>query len=177
MSLISSLKGLMPDQVWITRHPLLKRFGARLHQAALWKWSRREVATGAAIGVFFGLLIPVAQIPLSAVAAILLRANLAVAMGSTLITNPLTFGPIYYAAYHAGLWILGVAENSEYAASLSGSTGSGSGIDAGIGFFEQAIAIGQPLLLGLLIFASLIGMAIYLIIHFAWSLGALKKKP
>lgn len=176
MNLISRLKNAMPDQAWIERHPLLKRFGARLHQASLWKWSRREVATGAALGVFFGLLIPIAQIPLSAIAAIILRANLAVAMGSTLITNPLTFGPIYYAAYHSGSWILGVAENPEHAASLSGSTGAGSGIHSGIGFFEQAIAIGQPLLLGLLIFACVIGTTTYLVIHFAWSLGSLKRK-
>ncbi|MDO8959253.1 MAG: DUF2062 domain-containing protein [Rhodocyclaceae bacterium] len=41
----------------------------------LWHWSRRGVALGVAIGVFFGLLIPIAQIPLSAAAAVVLRAN------------------------------------------------------------------------------------------------------
>ena len=38
---------------------------------------------GLAVGVFFGLLIPVAQILFATVAALLLRANIPAAVGST----------------------------------------------------------------------------------------------
>lgn len=57
----------------------------------LWRFSRRGVASP---WVFFGLLIPVAQIPFAAGMAVLLRANLPAAMGSTLVTNPVTFAPV-----------------------------------------------------------------------------------
>ena len=71
--------------------------------------NRRGIALGLAIGVFFGLLMPVAQILFAAVAALLLRVNIPAAVGSTLITNPITFAPVYYAAYHLGVWMLGTA--------------------------------------------------------------------
>ncbi|MDO9012883.1 MAG: DUF2062 domain-containing protein [Gallionella sp.] len=58
-----------------------------------------------ALGVFFGLLIPIAQIPLTVAAAIVMRANVPAAAASTLITNPITFGPIYYGAYWLGAWV------------------------------------------------------------------------
>lgn len=67
---------------------------------------------GLAVGVFFGLLIPIAQIPAAALVALLLRANIPAAVGSTLVTNPITFPPVYYAAYHLGDWLLGSEKNS-----------------------------------------------------------------
>ena len=39
-------------------------------------------------------------------AAIVLRANLAVTCALLFITNPLTAGPIYYAAYRIGIWLI-----------------------------------------------------------------------
>ena len=38
---------------------------------------------------------PLAQIPASAIAATIFRANVPTAIGSTLVTNPVTFAPIY----------------------------------------------------------------------------------
>ena len=86
--------GLSRDQLVANRW--LAWLAPWLDRPRLWRWSRRGVALGVGLGVFFGLLLPVAQIPISAVAAVLLRANLPAAVGSTLITNPVTFGPIYY---------------------------------------------------------------------------------
>ena len=68
---------------------------------------------GVAVGVFFGLLLPVAQIPVSAAVAVLLRANLPMAVASTLVTNPVTFGPVYYGAYRLGKALLGASAPAE----------------------------------------------------------------
>ena len=46
-----------------------------------------RIAAGVAIGLFIGVLIPVAQILLAAVAAVALRANIPVAAAATLITT------------------------------------------------------------------------------------------
>ncbi|HMS81257.1 MAG TPA: DUF2062 domain-containing protein, partial [Burkholderiaceae bacterium] len=46
-----------------------------LGRPCLWQLSRRRVAAGAAIGLFFAFLIPVAQIALAAAPAVLARAN------------------------------------------------------------------------------------------------------
>ena len=55
-----------------------------------------------AIGVFFAFVIPLAQAPAAGVTALFLRSNLPVALASTLVSNPLTYAPIYYAAYRVG---------------------------------------------------------------------------
>ena len=67
--------------------------------------ARRSVAAG--IGTFFGLLIPLAQILLSVSLAIALRAHLPSALMSTLVSNPVTFAPLYYLAYRVGAALLG----------------------------------------------------------------------
>ncbi len=117
-------------QRWIPRpetlraNPSLRWLGPLLERPWLWQLSRRRVAAGAAIGVFFGFLIPVAQIVLAAGAAILLRANLPVAAVSTLVTNPFTFAPVYVAAYHAGSAVLGETPDEKAAAALAEGAGS-----------------------------------------------------
>ncbi|HVL77201.1 MAG TPA: DUF2062 domain-containing protein [Noviherbaspirillum sp.] len=81
---------------------MLKPFARYLEHHALWQFNRRAVAGGVALGLFFGILIPFAQILVSAVVAIFVRVNLPVAAFSTLITNPLTFPAVYYLAYQVG---------------------------------------------------------------------------
>ena len=75
--------------------------GALLGHPRLWHWSRCSVALGTALGVFFGLLIPLAQIPVTAAVTVALRANLPVAVASTLI-SPVTFAPIHYSGWGKG---------------------------------------------------------------------------
>lgn len=84
-----------------------KPFAPYLHHHFLWQFNRRSVAGGVATGLFFGILVPFAQIFLAAIAAIFLRVNLPVAALCTLVSNPLTFPPIYYLAYRLGDFMTG----------------------------------------------------------------------
>ncbi|MEO6269221.1 MAG: DUF2062 domain-containing protein [Lautropia sp.] len=59
--------------------------GPRLMHQRLWRPSRRTVAIGGAVGVFFGLLIPVAQIPVAAGVAMVLRVNLPGLLGLSIL--------------------------------------------------------------------------------------------
>ncbi len=101
------LKAWLPTPQTIKDNRWLRWMGPALHHPRLWHFSRKGIAMGLALGIFFGLLIPVAQMPLAAGAAIVLRANLPMAVASTLVTNPVTFGPVYFGAYHLGKAILG----------------------------------------------------------------------
>jgi uncharacterized protein (DUF2062 family) len=98
---------MLPSAEALRANRWLRWLGPALHHPKLWHISRRGLALGMALGVFFGLLIPLAQIPLSAAAAVALRANVPAAVASTLVTNPVTFGPIYYAAWRVGSAMLG----------------------------------------------------------------------
>ena len=89
------LKSLLPTHDSIKKSRLLSWLGPRIHDPSLWHVNRRAVARGVAIGAFFGLMVPVAQIPAAAIASLLLRGNLWIAAVSTLVSNPFTYAPIY----------------------------------------------------------------------------------
>jgi len=79
----------------------------RLRDRALWSFERRPLAKGVALGVFFALVTPVAQIVFAIVAAIALRANVVLAIATTFVGNPLTLPFVYYWAYGIGALFLG----------------------------------------------------------------------
>ena len=47
-----------------------------------------------------------ASAALAAILALPLRANVPTAVGMTLLNNPITIGPLLFAAYHVGHWVL-----------------------------------------------------------------------
>src|SRR5690606_24359647 len=102
----AKLKRLIPTRESVQQNRWLRWLGPTLLEPRLWHMGRRGIALGVALGVFFGFLIPIAQIPASAAMAVVLRANVPMAIASTLVTNPVTFGPIYYAAYRLGSFIV-----------------------------------------------------------------------
>jgi uncharacterized protein (DUF2062 family) len=97
----------IPTRQQIIEHRWLQPFAHKLKDKRLWRPEKHAVAKGAAIGVFFGFMIPIAQILLAAIAALMMRANITVAALCTLVTNPFTFPPVYWLAYKIGSFILG----------------------------------------------------------------------
>jgi uncharacterized protein len=158
----------LPDPHTLREHRALRWMGPMLHHPRLWHVNRRGIALGLAIGVFFGLLIPVAQIFFAAAAALLLRANIPAAVGSTLITNPITFAPVYYAAYHLGAWMLGHANVPLAEVDLervAAKTATGLAL-----WVDRLATIGAPLALGLLTLAASLSVLIYFAVHWTWRL-------
>ncbi len=147
----------------------LRWLGPLLRRPWLWQLTRRHVALGAAIGVFFGFVIPVGQIALSAVFAILLRANLPVAAASTFVSNPFTYAPIFLLAYRTGAVILGekvdeaelAALNREYEIEQV----------APLSWADRAASIGKPFFLGLFIFAVVGSVTTWLAVNLIWRLA------
>jgi uncharacterized protein len=169
----SFMNRLMPDRERIRQNRWLRWLGPRLMHPRLWHFSRRGVAIGVGVGVFFGLLIPVAQIPFAAGFAVLLRANVPAAIGSTLVTNPVTFAPIYIMAYRLGSALLG--EPPPAVEDIPDElTVTPDDEDPVVGWWSRAwkaiSALGGPLLLGLAIMASGSGVLTYLLISLAWRL-------
>ena len=96
----------IPTRETIHEHRLLRPFAPHLTNAALWRMNRRSVPRGVAIGLFVGVIIPFMHTVIAALLAIPARANVAVAAVFTLVVNPLTIPPMYYAAYRIGSWEL-----------------------------------------------------------------------
>ena len=181
---MARLRRLGPDREALLGNRWLRWLGPALHRPRLWHVSRRGIALGAAIGVFFGLLIPLAQIPVSAAVAVALRANLPAAVASTLVTNPLTFAPVYYAAYRVGSAILGEPDAGPppVPASLPNDAGPApGGVAAPTGGWvelasDRLFGMGKPLLLGLFVFAVGFGGLVYVVVHLAWRAQVLLKR-
>lgn len=159
---------LLPDRERLEGNRWLRWAAPWLGHPVLWRWSRRGVALGVALGVFFGLLVPLAQIPLSAAAAIALRANLPAAAASTLITNPVTFGPIYYAAWRVGSWITDEALPPADPGALPVMTD--------VSWHERITALGKPLLVGLSLMAVAAGSASYGLVSLLWRWSILRRR-
>ncbi|HVF95560.1 MAG TPA: DUF2062 domain-containing protein [Sphingomonas sp.] len=96
----------LPTRESMEQNRLLRPVAHRVLAPELWRFTRRSVPRGVALGMITGILFPVAQIPLSAVLALPIRANVPTAAMTTLITNPLTTPPLWVGAYWIGRWIL-----------------------------------------------------------------------
>ena len=136
---------------------LLSRDSVRalIGQPHLWRWSRRGVARGAAVGVFLGFVLPFGQIPASAVCARYLRLNFPVTVASTWITNPVTTVPIYYAIYLLGVWILG-------------AMGSPANAAVDVGLAGRIASIGLPILVATPIVAIASAPLTYALVNLLW---------
>ncbi|HSV35558.1 MAG TPA: DUF2062 domain-containing protein [Ramlibacter sp.] len=142
-----------------------------LEDDRLWHMDRGSVARGVAIGLFFGLLVPVAQFLLAVAFAIWLRGHVAVAAGATLISNPLTFAPLYWLAHRIGSALLGhsSATADSAAAQVQAQTQATAATQGWLAATLQAIqGAGVPLLLGLAVLAVVGAIAGFAIVWLLW---------
>jgi uncharacterized protein len=163
------LRDRLPKPEVVQANRSLRWLGPLLRRPWLWQLSRRRVALGAAIGVFFGFLIPVLQIAMSAVFAVLLRANLPVAAVSTLVSNPFTYAPIFVLAYRTGSAILGERVDEAQLASLEQQAEDEE--RKPLSWADRAAAIGKPFFLGLFIFATIGAVTTWVLVNLIWTLA------
>ncbi|MBJ6121062.1 DUF2062 domain-containing protein [Sphingomonas mollis] len=96
----------LPTRESMERSRMLRPVAHRVLAPELWRFTRRSVPRGVALGMVAGVLFPVAQIAIAAVFALPFRANVPVAALTTFVTNPLTTPFILVAAYWIGTWML-----------------------------------------------------------------------
>ncbi len=170
------IKSWLPTPDSLRSNRWLRWMGPVLADPRLWHFSRKGIALGVALGIFFGLLIPVAQMPASALFAVILRANLPMAVASTLVSNPVTFGPVYYGAYRLGQAVLGEPAISDEDALKTLADDPADTVAAQkptqrIAHWMQRLGdVGKPLAIGLAIVATTSGLAVYVLISGLWVL-------
>jgi len=157
----------LPDPESLRRNRWLRWLGPALLHRRLWHYSRRGVAVGVAIGVFFGFLVPIAQIPIATGVAVLLRANVPTAIAGTLVTNPVTFAPVYLLAHRVGSVLL---DADEPPPSLPASAVKNDTPGGWEGLRTRIVGLGRPLVLGLAVLAVTAGVLAYFGIMLGWRL-------
>lgn len=175
------IKRLMPTPEALANNRWLRWLGPSLMHPRLWHMSRRGVAVGAAIGVFFAFITPIAQIPLSAAVSIALRANIPAAVVATLVNTPPTFGPVYYAAWWLGSQVLDEPIDDDHTPQvLAGKPATlqapGDALSGWPKWLATMQEIGKPLLVGTLIFSFVFSALAYLLVNGVWHLRVRGKR-
>ena len=151
----------LPRRETIHRYRLLRPFAHHLTQPNLWRMNRRSVPRAVALGLGVGILVPFMHMALAALLAIPTRANVAIAAAFTLLINPVTIPPIYFAALRLGQWELHerVALNAQAVARMSGHAES---------WLEWMRHASAPIALGVLTLALIAAAGGYAIGAVAW---------
>jgi uncharacterized protein (DUF2062 family) len=162
------IKRWTPSADSVRSNRSLRWLGPLLNRPWLWQLNRRSVSLGVAIGVFFGFLIPVLQALFSAVFALVFRANLPVAIVSTLVSNPFTYAPIGILAYELGSAVLGESTSAEHLAMFEDTADTVNASSPST--WDQILSIGKPVFLGLAIFAVVGSISAFAVTNLGWRL-------
>ncbi|WP_342027840.1 DUF2062 domain-containing protein [Sphingomonas gellani] len=163
------VRGHVPTRESMERSRLLRPIAHRVLQPSLWRFTRRSVPRGVALGVVMGVLFPFAHMPLAAALALPVRANVPTAVGSTLVNNPLTIGPLLWTAYRIGRWVLRLDS------SVPGHPVAAN-VQAHAGWLHWLVAQGGPAtVVGLIILAAAMATLGYGIAALAWRIRVARK--
>lgn len=154
------LRKHMPTREQMARNKYLQPIAHRFLSPELWRFTRRSVPRGVALGLFAAFIIPLGQIFLAAFLALPARANVPLAAATTFITNPFTFPFWLWVANKVGFTVLhiDIAMGTGTATELADDRG------ALAGFFELA----GMAALGFVVLAVVGAAAGYLLTSFIW---------
>lgn len=96
----------MPTREGMAENRWLAPIAHRFLSPELWRFTRRSVPRGVALGLFAGFIIPVGQIFLAAFLALPARANVPLAALVTFVTNPFTLPFWLVVANKTGAFVL-----------------------------------------------------------------------
>jgi len=127
-----------------------------LHDHRLWSVRRKTVVPAFALGLFIAFMPVPGHFLIAALGALALRINIPVAFITTLVSNPVTMGPMYYLCYQVGLALLGMPPRPfEFEMSM-----------AWLG--NQFLTIWQPLLLGCFLIGTVVAVSGYVGLDLLW---------
>jgi uncharacterized protein len=98
----------MPTREQLEHNRFIRPFAGKVLRSELWRFTRRSVPRGVAIGLLVGIIVPFAQILFAALLSVPVKANVPLAALITFVTNPVTTPLIWVAAYWVGGWMLRV---------------------------------------------------------------------
>ncbi len=97
-----------PTREQLAQNRFLAPIAHRFLSPELWRFTRRSVPRGVALGLFAAFIVPLGQIFLAAFLALPSRANMPLAAAVTFVTNPFTLPFWVFAANRVGAFVLAV---------------------------------------------------------------------
>ena len=90
---------------WLNKH---------LTDPELWKWNKKSIAKGLAIGLFCAFLPVPIHILLAGILAVTFSGNILLSLLVVWVNNPITIVPIFYFTYKLGASIIGIEMDPEF---------------------------------------------------------------
>lgn len=160
----------MPTREEMEQNKYLAPIAHRFGRSELWRFTRRSVPRGVALGLFAGFIIPFGQIFLAAFLALPLRANVPVAALLTFLTNPFTLPFWLLMANKVGAFVLRVDSATTGLANAELASGRW----ADFGWFQLLEGVGVTAF-GFVVLSILSAVIGYLLSGLVWRLMVTRK--
>lgn len=159
-----------PTREEMANNKYLAPVAHRVLSPELWRFTRRSVPRGVALGLFAAFIFPLGQILISTFLALPVRANVPLAALVTFVTNPFTL-PFWAAiAYKVGDFILNFGATAPAMASAKAAS---SGAWA---WFADAYEVAGATLVGYLVLSFVTPVIGYVISGWVWRAVVARKR-
>lgn len=159
----------MPSREAMAGNRYLAPIAPRFLSPELWRFTRRSVPRGVALGLFAAFIIPIGQIFLAAFLALPARANVPLAALVTFVTNPFTFPAWLYIANRLGEFMLGLDR-------AVGGVGAKRLADESLSFAAEFFELAGVTAFGFLVLAIVSSSVGYFIAKGIWRLIVSRKR-
>jgi len=163
----------IPTREQLERNRFVRPFAHRILHSELWRFTRRSVPRGVALGLFVGVMIPLAHFVVATFLAVFVRANIPAALVATFVGFPVVYVLIVALAYKIGNWLLHL--DAATAIQPISETMQATQTDH---LLERITGAGLETAMGLFIIATLLASLGYVVTSFAWRwwIGAKRRR-
>ena len=153
------IRKYMPTREDMATNRFLKPIAHRFLTPELWRFTRRSVPRGVALGLFAAFIVPLGQIFLAAFMALPARANVPLAALVTFVTNPFTLP----------FWLIFANRVGRFVLNIDAAMGANAGdLASDSGALARWLEVGGVTAFGFLVLAIVTAGVGYLVSSFAW---------
>ena len=161
------LRKHMPTREEMAKNRFLKPIAHRFLSPELWRFTRRSVPRGVALGLFAAFIVPIGQIFLAAFMALPARANVPLAALVTFVTNPFTLP----------FWLVIANRTGKIVLNIDAAMGAGAGqLAEDSGALARWLEVGGVTAFGFLVLAIVTSAVGYLAASFTWRFVVARKR-
>ena len=160
---IQWFKNHIPTRESMEHNRWMRPFAHHLMHSELWRPTRRSVQRGVALGLFVGVMIPLAHFIVATFIAVFVRANIPAALAATFIGFPVIYVGLVALAYKIGKWVF----HLDAMTTIQPIAGTMQTTDAGH-FLQRLTGAGLHTAFGLFVIATLLASLGYLITGLVW---------
>lgn len=169
--LLGWVRSHVPTREALEHNRFIRPFAHLILRSELWRFTRRSVPRGVALGLFVGVMIPLAHFVVAAFLAVFLRANIPSAMLATFIGFPVIYVALVALAYKIGEWLLHL--DAMTGIQPLGETMQNTQTDH---LLQQITGAGLETALGLFVLASLFATIGYVLSSVCWRWWVARKR-